>query len=638
MKEIILGTAGHIDHGKTSLVRALTGTDTDRLKEEKKRGITIELGFAALDLPGGRRVGIVDVPGHEKFVRNMVAGASGIDMVAMVIAADEGVMPQTREHLEICTLLGIRYGLVVLTKCDTVDEEWLEMVTEDVRHFLSDSFLGEAPVIPVSSHTGQGLDTLVKEISRLADTIPDTRNTTFFRLPVDRAFTMKGFGTVVTGTLLSGMIRTGETVMLYPSMKPSKVRGLQVHGENAEEAVAGQRTAINLQGMDLSDVERGDVLAPMNTLKTSYMADAEFLYLKSNEKPLKNRTRLRFHTGTGEMAALLVLLDRESLLPGEQASVQFRFDTPITCVRDDRYVVRSYSPVRTVGGGTILNPVPEKHKRFQEEIIEGIKHLSEASEEEAISFHLLQAGPKGATLSDLRLVTNLSERQLADLLQKLLSSKTILLTDKEAKSYIHSKNFTKLSAFATGYLAVFHRNNPLKEGLSKEELKSKFPGYLQAKLLNQVLNQLVKDGEIIQDGDLVRLSGHKVALQVDEEALRRKILAIYRDAGNTPPYFREIVRELDKAQAAAAPDVMQILVREKEMVRVKEDLYFAAEAIEALKEKVRDFLLEQGEMNPTQFKEICGGIARKYVIPLMEYLDGIQLTIRVGAARRLRFP
>lgn len=636
LKEIILGTAGHIDHGKTSLVRALTGTDTDRLKEEKKRGITIELGFAALDLPDGKRLGVVDVPGHEKFVKNMVAGATGIDIVAMVIAADEGIMPQTREHLEICSLLGIRHGLVVLTKKDMVDAEWLEMVTEDVRDFLSESFLSEAPIIPVSSHTGEGMEALVSAISDMTAKIPDIRNTTVFRLPVDRVFTMKGFGTVITGTLVSGSVNTGDTVMVYPSLTQSRVRGLQVHNQSVQTAVCGQRTAMNFQGLDLSEVQRGDVIAPPDALKTTFMVDTDFHYLASNDKPLKNRTRVRFHTGTSEITALAILLDRDSMTPGEKAPVQFRFDTPMVCVRDDRYVVRSYSPVRTIGGGAILNPVPQKHKRFQEKIIAGITHLSEAGSEEAAAFHLLQAGPAGASMADLRLVTNLSEKQLAVIVQKLLSSKTLLVTDKEARSYIHWDVFAQLCSFATDYLSDYHRSNPLKEGLSKEELKSKFPAYIQGRLLNQVLNQLVKDGEMVQEGDLVRLSTHKVALQVDQEALRRQILDVYENAGITPPYFREIIRNLDRGQALAAPDVMQLLIREKEMVRVKEDLFFHRPALDALQKTITDFLLQNEEMNPTQFKEICGGIARKYVIPLMEYFDGIQLTIRIGDTRKLR--
>ena len=636
LKEIILGTAGHIDHGKTSLVRALTGTDTDRLKEEKKRGITIELGFAALDLPDGRRLGVVDVPGHEKFVKNMVAGASGIDIVAMVIAADEGIMPQTREHLEICSLLGIRHGLVVLTKRDMVDEDWLDMVTEDVRDFLSESFLSEAPIIPVSSHTGEGMEELIAAISQLASLVPDIRNTTVFRLPVDRVFTMKGFGTVITGTLISGSVSTGETVMVYPALTQSRVRGLQVHNQSVQTAVCGQRTAMNFQGLDLSEVQRGDVIAPPDALKNTFMVDTDFQYLSSNEKPLKNRTRVRFHAGTSEITALAILLDRDSMAPGEKGPVQFRFDTPMVCVRDDRYVVRSYSPVRTIGGGAILNPVPQKHKRFQEKIISGLSHLSEAGGEEAAAFHLLQAGPSGATMSDLRLVTNLSEKQLTTVLQKLLSARIILVTDKEAKAYIHGEVFAQLCSFATDYLSEYHRMHPLKEGISKEELKSKFPAYIQGRLLNQVLNQLVKDGEMVQQGDLVRLSSHKVALQVDQEALRSQILRIYQEAGITPPYFREIIRNLDQAQAQAAPDVMQILIREKEMVRVKEDLFFPRPVLEELQKKVIDFLLQNDDMNPTQFKDVCGGIARKYVIPLMEYFDGTQLTIRVGDTRKLR--
>lgn len=635
MKEIILGTAGHIDHGKTSLVRALTGTDTDRLKEEKKRGITIELGFASLALPDGQHMGVVDVPGHEKFVKNMVAGATGIDIVAMVIAADEGVMPQTREHMDICHLLGVRKGLVVLTKADTVDEEWLEMVTEDVREFLEGSFLEEAPILPVSSHTGQGLDALQEALAEIGKSIPDRRNTTLFRLPVDRVFTMKGFGTVITGTLISGAVRVGDSVMLYPSEIPTKVRGIQVHNQSVDNAISGQRTAINFQGLDMEDVERGQVIAPPGALKNTYMVDASFHYLRSNDRPLKNRTRVRFHAGTSEMMGIVNLLDRDELLPGDTASVQFRFDTPMVCVRDDRYVIRSYSPVRTIGGGFILNPVPQKHKRFREDITEGLNHLVDATSDETVAFHLHQAGTAGATMADLRLVTNLSEKQLSTVLQKLLSRKTVLLTDKESKAYIHGEAFSRLAQFATDYLTKYHAKNPLKEGIAKEELKSKFPGYVNGRLLNQVLNQLIKDGKVTQEGESVRLAGHKVALQVDEEALRASILSIYKEAGITPPYFRDVIKQL-ATDPDAARDVMKLLIKEEEIVRVKDDLFFDRTPVAELRDRLVAYLDANEEVTPPQFKEVTGGIARKYVIPLIEYFDAIHLTIRIGDARRLR--
>jgi len=397
LKQIILGTAGHIDHGKTSLIKAISGTDTDRLKEEKERGITIELGFASLDLPDGQHLGIVDVPGHEKFVKNMVAGATGIDIVVMVIAADEGVMPQTREHMEICTLLGIQHGLIVMTKTDMVDEEWLELALEDIREFSQGTFLEEAPIMPVSSVTGDGIPELIGAINEIAGSIPQRPPSSLFRLPIDRVFTMKGFGTVITGTLVSGKISVGETIMVYPTGITSKVRGIQVHNLSAETAEAGQRTAINFQGLDKAAVKRGEVLSTPDALIASYMVDISFHYLASSKKPLKNRTLVRFHTGTSEVMGYLILLEQEELPPGQTVVAQLRLDSPVAIVKDDRFVIRSYSPVRTIGGGQVLNPIPQKHKRLKQDVIDGLQHLTDEDPEAIISQQIQQAGYGGVS-------------------------------------------------------------------------------------------------------------------------------------------------------------------------------------------------------------------------------------------------
>ena len=389
MKQIILGTAGHIDHGKTSLIKAMTGIDTDRLKEEKERGITIELGFASLDLPGGQHLGIVDVPGHEKFIKNMVAGATGIDIVVMIIAADEGVMPQTREHMEICTLLGVRHGLVAMTKIDLVDEEWMELALEDIRDFSQGTFLENSPILPVSSVTGQGIPELITALDDIAGDIPPRPPSSLFRLPIDRVFTMKGFGTVITGTLVSGRVKVGDTIMVYPSGITSKVRGIQVHNQSADSAEAGMRTAINFQGLDRAAVQRGEVLSSPGALISSYMVDLSFHYLASNKKPLKNRTLVRMHTGTSEVLGHLVLLEQEELPPGQTAVAQIRLDSPVAIVKDDRFVVRSYSPIRTIGGGQVLNPTPPKHKRLKAEIIRGLQHLTDDDPEAIITYHIL---------------------------------------------------------------------------------------------------------------------------------------------------------------------------------------------------------------------------------------------------------
>jgi selenocysteine-specific elongation factor len=635
LKQIILGTAGHIDHGKTSLVKAVTGIDTDRLKEEKERGITIELGFAHLDLPSGQHLGVVDVPGHEKFVKNMVAGATGIDIVAMVIAADEGVMPQTREHMEICTLLGVRHGLVALTKVDLVDEEMLELAQEDVREFTRGSFLENAPVIPVSAATGQGLPEFVRVLDELSRQVEVRPPSSLFRLPVDRVFTMKGFGTVITGTLVSGKVQVGDPIMVYPSGITSKVRGIQVHNQSVQAAEAGMRTAVNFQGLDKEAVKRGEVLSSPNALKSSYMVDVQFHYLASGAKPMKNRTRMRFHTGTSEVLGNLILLENEELKPGETTVAQLRLDTPVAIVKGDHYVVRSYSPIRTVGGGQVLNPIPPKHKRFNAAVIQGLRSILSSDPEALVGRHIEASGPAGASFTDLRLMTNLTDKQLETTLQGMMSARTIIQVDKETRSYVHKQSFDALVKEAAEHLRGYHKAFPLKSGMLKEELKSKFPADTDVKLFNLVLNQMIKDNVIVQEEKTVRLAAHKVSLAGDEATLRRQMLKIYRDSGLQPPFFRDVA-ELLKAEPGQAKDVLNLLIEEGLIVRTKDDLFFHAEAIADLKQRMVKFFEAHAEMTPAHFKDMTGGASRKFLIPLLEYFDSRNLTLRVGDVRKLR--
>jgi selenocysteine-specific elongation factor len=634
VKQIILGTAGHIDHGKTSLIKALTGIDTDRLKEEKERGITIELGFASLDLPSGKHLGIVDVPGHEKFVKNMVAGATGIDIVAMVIAADEGVMPQTREHMEICTLLGVQHGLIAMTKTDMVDEEWLELALEDIREFSQGTFLEDAPILPVSSMTGEGIPELITALDEIAGQIPQRRPSNLFRLPIDRVFTMKGFGTVITGSLVSGKIAVGETIMIYPSGITSKVRGIQVHNQSANEADAGMRTAINFQGLDKAAVNRGEVLSTPKALVNSYMVDISFHYLASNQKPLKNRTLVRFHTGTSEVMGYLILLEQEGLPSGQTVVAQLRLNSPVAIVKDDRFVVRSYSPVRTIGGGYVLNPAPQKHKRLKAEIIQGLQDLTQNDPDVIISYHIEQAGYRGVSFSHLKIMTNLPDKQLETQLQHLLSQKTIIQTDKENRIFIHQNTFDTLKQKFTEHLTDYHSTNPLKAGMPKEELKSKFPLLTDAKLFNQVLNQMIKSQQIVQEENTVRLESHRVFLGQDQADIRKKIIKIHQAGGLQPPYFRDVIKELN-ADPKHIQDVLMLLVEEGQIVKTKDDLYFDAGAVAKLKAKLVEFLKSNGEITTPQFKEMTG-VSRKFVIPLIEYFDANKVTLRVGDSRKLR--
>ena len=634
MENIILGTAGHIDHGKTSLVKALTGIETDRLKEEKERGITIELGFAALTLPNGTRLGIVDMPGHEKFVKNMVAGSSGIDVVVMVIAADEGVMPQTREHMEICNLMGIQHGMIALTKTDLVDEDLLELALEDIQDFVQDTFLEDKPILPVSSATGQGLEEFTATLQSICDTLPPRKESSIFRLPVDRVFSMKGFGTVITGTLASGQIKVGEDIMVYPRRIVSKVRGIQVHSDGVDQAKAGTRTAINFQGLDKEAVNRGDILSSPDALIESYMVDARFHYLKSNTKPAKNRTRIRFHSGTSEILGYMILLDREELMPGDEAPVQFRLESPVCCIKDDRYVVRSYSPVRTIGGGAILNPASRKLKRLDQTMVQGMEALMGEEMEAMIAFFLSLEGHTGLSFKQLRVMTHITDKKLTATLQKMQARQDIIQTDKDKQIYVSGSFFDQFKDKAVEKIGEYHQANPLKEGMPTQELKSKFQYIKDDKFFNILFTKLAKEKLVVQDKNLVRLADFQVALQVDQQEVKEKISTIYQKAGLTPPFFRTVCQDLELDQKNAK-DVLHMLIQEKCIVKTKDDLYFDAGAIADLENRVIEFLKANEKITTPEFKDMTG-ISRKFVIPLIEYFDSINLTIRVGDHRQLR--
>jgi len=628
-----MGTAGHIDHGKTSLIKALTGTDCDRLAEEKKRGITIELGFASLDLGGAEQLSIIDVPGHEKFVKNMVAGAAGIDFVLLVIAADEGVMPQTREHLEICTLLGIEQGFVVLTKVDMVDEEWLELVKEDVREFLAPSFLAEAPVHGVSSHTGQGLDELKGEIANFMKGFAPKRRTDLARLPVDRIFTMKGHGTVVTGTLISGQLSVGDDVVLYPKLTETKVRSLQSHGASVEKAPAGRRTAVNLHGLEVEDVERGEVLGRPGTLFPSTVWDVEITCLASSPKSLKHRKEIHFHHGSKEVMAKVYFLDREKLEKGERAVCQVRFDKPMTGVYGDRIVIRSFSPLRTIAGGSIVNPLGRKVKRFSDDV-KRLESLIDAEPEDLILTQLELAGNGGLTFQELSILTNVASKPLEKMLQSMGGQQKVFLFDKESRSYVFGGHYDSLSQGLITYLEEFHKNDPMKPGVSRGEIGSSYGKGLPAKLFHDLVERLIKKNEIVAAQEILHLPGHKVSLASDQQKLRDTLLDVYEKGGLTPPNLKDVLEPLDLAFKEASP-VYRLLQDEGLVVRIKEDMYFAKSAVDGLQKTLEGYFAEHEELGPQDFKELVG-LSRKFSIPLLEFMDKEKITMRVGDKRRLR--
>ena len=634
MKHIILGTAGHVDHGKTALVKALTGIDTDRLKEEKERGITIELGFASLALPNGRILGLVDVPGHERFIRNMVAGAGGINLVVMAIAADEGVMPQTREHLHICSLLGIKKGLIALTKTDLVDESWLELVSEDIREFLKGTFLESAPVVPVSAVSGAGLPELLQAIEEIASEIEEDRDSGIFRLPVDRVFTMRGFGTVVTGALLSGRLCVGEEVVILPGELTAKVRGLQVHNSPVDKAEAGQRTAVNLQGVEKAAILRGNVLAHPSTLEPSRRLDVVCEYLAGCGKKLKNRTLVRLHVGTSEIISRVALLDREELTPGDKAYAQFALELPAAVMAKDRFVIRSYSPMTTIGGGVIVDPQPVKHKRHVEKILHDFHALHEGSDEERTAVIVERAGLEGIALGQLVVRTGIHQERLRKILADMFSIKQAVLLDSEETRVVAFSVYKDIQHRIIEETKAYHEKLPLKEGIQKEELRTTLGRFVGPKLFQMAVNDLGKSGLMVIDRENIRLAGHSADLKGELEELRGEIAGAYLESGLTPPSIKEILQKFANRKSQA-DSVLSVMLKEGSIVKVSGDLCFHRDILQKLKNEYKNLLLREGKVAPADFKKLTG-LSRKFVIPLMEYFDMTKLTIRAGEYRILR--
>jgi selenocysteine-specific elongation factor len=633
MKHVILGTAGHIDHGKTSLVKALTGVDTDRLKEEKERGITIELGFTFLDLPSGIRLGIIDVPGHEKFVKHMVAGVWGIDLVALVIAADEGVMPQTREHLDICRLLRVKKGLVVLTKIDLIDRELLELVKEEVTEILQDTFLENAPILAVSSVTGEGIPQLLSALDLLSREIKERSYEGLFRLPIDRVFTMKGFGTVVTGTMISGSLSLGETVQVLPSGLEGKVRNLQVYGRSVEKAVAGERAAVNLQGIETQAIERGDVLIRPNTLSPTQLIDAYLEYLPNALRPLRHRTRQRFHVGTTLTNASVFLLDRDELAPGETGFIQLRLERPVVALPRDRFVIRGSSAIQTIGGGVILDGHPDKHKRFSSPVIADLSLLKDGTTEQALRQHIHHSGMGGIALEELLNRVEMPPSDVQSIIRQMEGKGDLLFIDSEKLKVIAKGPYQELRGMALAQLGEFHRRFPMKFGLSKEELRTKLPPEVDIKLFQILINELIQSKEVVLEKDKMRLSGHHIS-SVDEKGLARRVEAAVLRGGLQPPSPKELSEEWSESEGEVRA-IFEHLVHEGVLVRIKSEIYFHHVSFERLREELVTYLRSHQEITTPQFKEMTKA-SRKFAIPLIEYFDQIKLTLRLGDKRVLR--
>ena len=632
MKHIIIGTAGHIDHGKTSLVLALTGTDTDRLKEEKERGITIELGFAQLDL-GELQAGIVDVPGHERFVKNMLAGAGGIDLAILVIAADEGIMPQTREHLSICRLLGVRGGLVALTKTDLVESDWVELVTDDLADFVEGTFLEGQPVVPVSSETGEGLDELRTEITRLAEEVSAKSESGIFRLPIDRVFTMRGFGAVVTGTLFSGSVRVGDRVQLFPKSSEARVRGIQVHGEAVEEATAGMRTAVNLQGVERMDIERGHVLGRPSELKSTYMLDVHLEHIPDSPRPLKTRDRVRFHTGASEVMGRVSLIGTDEIEPGEIVFAQIRLEAPVAVLPRDRFVIRSYSPIVTIGGGEILDVAPRKRRRLRASSMEQIENLRAANETGRLRILLDEGRLAGADIAALTGRLTLTPDEIRAEIEALAEKDDIRIVEADSGLSLTREHFTALQGAITDFLEEYHKANPLRPGAPREEVRGKGGGAGE-RAFNAALSDLTAAGKATEEGALVRLASHKVRIAEDLAKVKTKLDSFFRSARFQPPALKKVFG------AAGTPDgpgqeALQVLVDEGSLIRLKEDLIYHREAVDEARARLEDYLGGQEDISASEFRDLLG-ITRKHAIPLLEYFDTARVTFRVGDKRVLR--
>jgi selenocysteine-specific elongation factor len=630
-RHVVVGTAGHIDHGKTSLVKALTGTDTDRLPEEKARGITIDLGFAFLEEPDGLTIEIVDVPGHERFVKNMLAGVGGIDLAMLVIAADEGVMPQTREHLAICSLLHIRTGLVVLTKSDMVESDWIDLVRDDVATLVRGTFLEGAPIVPVSAKTGAGIEDLKAVLRTLAGAVPQRGTEQLARLPIDRVFTIKGFGTVVTGTLAAGALAVDDRVEVFPRGLVAKVRGLQTHGRPVARALAGQRTAVNLQGLERAAVERGDVVGHAGTLVAATLVEGTLELLQDAPRPLKTRDRVRLHAGTSEIMARVLLFETNELLPGGRAFARFRLEAPLVALPGDRFVVRSYSPMITIGGGTLLDVDPGRMRMKAPARTAHLRALETGTPEQVVEEHVRHAGVAGVRLAALAARLPFGSVRGRALLETLVGAGRVVAVDREW--FLHADSVARLRGLILGALEQFHRAQPLRPGMSREELRGRGGG-ADERVFGHVLAALDAEGTVRVDRDKVRLGSHEVRLSPDQQAVVERVEREFRDAQASPPSAAEALGRAG-LRGDEEHDLFQVLVESRRLVRVKESLFFHAEALDAIQDKLVALLRERKEIGPGDIKDLLG-ISRKYAIPLLEFFDNRRVTTRVGERRVLR--
>ena len=592
MKNIIIGTAGHIDHGKTTLIKALTGRNTDRWEEEQRRGITIDLGFTYFDLPGGDRAGIIDVPGHEKFINNMVAGVVGMDLVLLVIAADEGIMPQTREHVDILHLLGIEKSIIVLNKCDLVDEEWLELVEEEVREELAGTFLEHAPVAKVSAATGQGLEELIQIIEKMTeDDLTPKDIHTIPRLPVDRVFTLSGFGTIITGTLVSGTIRKEDTLEMYPVGKECKIRSIQVHGTDRDVCYAGQRVAINLSNVKKKEIARGCVLAPKNSMKNTDLLDVKLNVLDSSMRVLTNHSRLHFFTGTSEILCRAVLLDKEEIGPGESGYVQLRLEEEIAVRRGDKFVVRFYSPMETIGGGVILEPNPGVKKRFHQDVIDELKRKESGSVADVIELHIREHGKTLITLAELAKMTALSEQEIREAAEELKSQGQIQEFQLKKDTWFwHADSRRAGTEEILAALTAYERKYPYRYGMKKAEVQGIYFQKIRPNLFDRIIEFLEEEGCVKREGEFLCTPDYQVRKDGVFDQVSSVLLDTFKKARFDFVRYSEI--SLPEVERETGDDILNILLVEGSVVKVTEDMYTLKDYMEEARQAISAHLAD----------------------------------------------
>ena len=629
MKNIIVGTAGHIDHGKTTLIKALTGRNTDRWEEEQRRGITIDLGFTYFDLKNGDRVGIIDVPGHEKFINNMVAGVVGMDLVLLVVAADEGIMPQTREHMDILGLLGIKKSILVINKCDLVDEEWLELVEEEIQEELEGTFLEGAPVVKVSAATGQGLDELTDTIQQLmSDEVVAKDTQTIPRLPIDRAFTLSGFGTIITGTLISGTITREDVLEMYPIGKECKIRNIQVHGQNQDKCYAGQRVAINLSNVKKKEIRRGCVLAPKNSMKNTDLLDVKLKVLEDSMRILTNHERLHLYTGTSEILCRAVLLDKEQIGPGEEGLVQLRLEEEIAVKRGDRFVVRFYSPMETIGGGIVLEPNPVRKKRFDAQAIEELKKKESGSLGDVMELQIKEHGDTMITLAELAKVMAHSVDELKEYLEELEESGTIFVFPMKKDTYLWHRD----SEFAVRQkieetLQKYHSEHPYRYGMKKAEIHNTFLKKIKPNIFDAYIERMTGENVYGRREEYLSLPGYEVPKDAMYLQTEKLIEDTFEKAGYDFVRFSEI--DFGKIPRQTAEDVVLMMIDEGKVLRINEEMFTMKHLMDEAKEKILNHLKEENLITIAQVRDMFS-TSRKSAKPILEYMDSIKVTKKTG--------